>query len=107
MNRRACRTCTREAAPGSSQCLRCRAGGARRPGSESARRALRRAINRAGSARCAHCRTVHPADLIRVDHVVALADGGRDEPSNVQPLCVGCHRAKTNAENAARVLGMG
>ena len=33
-----------------------------------------------------------------LDHVVRLADGGADDPSNLQPLCAECHRAKSAAE---------
>jgi 5-methylcytosine-specific restriction enzyme A len=33
-----------------------------------------------------------------VDHILNLADGGRDEPSNRQPLCEACHDTKTHAE---------
>jgi len=99
---KACRTCPGIAVRGSSQCARC-GSGPRNQSAELARRALRRAVNRAGRARCAHCGLVHLAERIRVDHIVALADGGRDEPRNVQPLCVGCHQVKTREEEAVRV----
>jgi 5-methylcytosine-specific restriction protein A len=32
------------------------------------------------------------------DHKIPLAEGGRDEPSNTQPICADCHRRKTEAE---------
>jgi 5-methylcytosine-specific restriction protein A len=32
------------------------------------------------------------------DHVLSLAEGGTDDPANIQALCVPCHRAKTEAE---------
>ena len=32
------------------------------------------------------------------DHVVPLAEGGRDEPGNVQALCLDCSNAKTKME---------
>jgi len=32
------------------------------------------------------------------DHIVPLAEGGTDEPSNVQPLCAACSDDKTRAE---------
>lgn len=33
-----------------------------------------------------------------VDHVVRKADGGTDDESNLQALCVPCHEAKTASE---------
>lgn len=35
-----------------------------------------------------------------VDHRVPLAEGGSDDAMNLQWLCVECHRAKTDRENA-------
>ncbi|MGW0523064.1 HNH endonuclease [Crossiella sp. NPDC003009] len=98
--RRACLTCPRTAVPGSSRCAAC--GGARQPGRESARRAARRIVNQAGGATCVTCRGWHPALVIRIDHVVPLADGGRDEPGNVQVLCMECHADKTSREAVER-----
>lgn len=34
----------------------------------------------------------------QLDHIVALALGGKDEESNYQVLCVDCHRAKTRED---------
>jgi 5-methylcytosine-specific restriction enzyme A len=34
------------------------------------------------------------------DHVVPLAEGGRDEMPNLEPLCADCHQVKTQAESA-------
>ena len=39
---------------------------------------------------------------IEYDHIVALADGGQDHPSNLQALTKACHRAKSNREATAR-----
>lgn len=33
-----------------------------------------------------------------VDHIVNKADGGTDEPSNLQAICDPCHEVKTAAE---------
>ena len=33
-----------------------------------------------------------------LDHAVRLADGGSNDPSNLQPLCAECHHAKSTAE---------
>jgi 5-methylcytosine-specific restriction enzyme A len=47
---------------------------------------------------CALCqRVLMPGQWVR-DHVVPLAEGGQDEPGNVQGLCFGCHDAKTQDE---------
>jgi 5-methylcytosine-specific restriction protein A len=32
------------------------------------------------------------------DHIVPLAEGGRDDASNSQPVCAECHTRKTAAE---------
>ena len=36
-----------------------------------------------------------------VDHIIAKAHGGTDEPSNLQSLCKSCHQAKTAREGRA------
>ena len=48
------------------------------------------------NGRAAEC--LHPAT--HVDHVVPKAQGGTDEPENLQALCVRCHQAKTARERA-------
>ncbi len=101
---RACRTCPGHALPKSSQCARC-GGVTRNPSAETARRALRREVNRAGSAVCAHCGVRHPASAIRIDHTVPLSAGGLDSADNVQPLCQPCHEAKSESDAVARYLG--
>jgi hypothetical protein len=42
-----------------------------------------------------HIRNVGP---IHYDHIVPLAIGGKDEPFNLQPLCVPCHKEKTELD---------
>lgn len=37
--------------------------------------------------------------VLECDHVIPRDKGGSDHPSNLQTLCVGCHFAKTAAEN--------
>jgi 5-methylcytosine-specific restriction endonuclease McrA len=39
---------------------------------------------------------------LEIDHVVPLADGGSDLPSNKQLITKPAHRLKTAVENAAR-----
>ncbi|MDT3680298.1 MAG: HNH endonuclease signature motif containing protein [Burkholderiaceae bacterium] len=36
-----------------------------------------------------------------VDHIVPKAKGGRDDPSNLQPICDSCHAAKSAADRGA------
>lgn len=71
------------------------------PGDGAARRARRR-LNTAGQGICAHCGTIHQGDALQVDHIVALADGGRDIDDNLQLLCHPHHLAKTNTERQRR-----
>lgn len=55
---------------------------------------------------CCHCQQagrVSQAD--EVDHVVPLWDGGVDDESNYQSLCVPCHKAKTADEATRRARG--
>ncbi|MEV6447841.1 HNH endonuclease signature motif containing protein [Amycolatopsis sp. NPDC051716] len=40
--------------------------------------------------------------MVQVDHVLALRDGGRDEPDNLQVLCTRCHRDKSEDEKIPR-----
>jgi len=47
---------------------------------------------------CQACGTV-TLDL-EVDHIVNIAQGGNDDDSNLQALCVPCHQAKTATEAA-------
>ncbi|CAP00380.1 hypothetical protein; putative nuclease [Acinetobacter baumannii SDF] len=36
---------------------------------------------------------------LELDHIVNIAQGGNDDESNLQSLCVPCHKAKTQAES--------
>jgi 5-methylcytosine-specific restriction protein A len=38
------------------------------------------------------------------DHIVPLAEGGTDDPANIQPICETCHEIKSKAE---RLRGRG
>jgi len=50
------------------------------------------------------CRVCNANGTIRAaairDHITPLAEGGKDEDANIQPLCVECHDAKTATESA-------
>jgi len=53
------------------------------------------------SGLCAVCQRVVRFDEMIRDHVVPLAEGGREEPANIQPICATCHARKT-ADEARR-----
>ena len=36
---------------------------------------------------------------LECDHVLSKANGGSDDPANLQTLCANCHHAKTRREN--------
>ena len=40
-----------------------------------------------------------------VDHIKEKANGGTDDPDNLQAICTPCHRAKTGAGKKSRPLG--
>lgn len=45
---------------------------------------------------CVACEAKGKTSLaVELDHIVALTNGGKDEPSNRQGLCIPCHDAKT------------
>lgn len=52
---------------------------------------------------CQGCGTVTPPRFLQVDHKVPLAEGGTEDDSNLQSLCIagehgGCHGHKSKAE---------
>lgn len=47
---------------------------------------------------CAVCRHLLTYEQMVRDHVIPLAEGGLDTPTNVQALCEGCHEIKSEAE---------
>ena len=59
-----------------------------------------RIIKRDGG-QCVRSMCPTPTDRLEVDHIVALALGGRDADDNLEVLCATHHRAKTNADLAA------
>lgn len=69
-------------------------------------RALQRRNTRIASRdfyTCQICRRVTDrAGEGQVDHRIPLAAGGTDDASNLQWLCVECHRQKTEREKARR-----
>ena len=50
---------------------------------------------------CQYCKEVFdPKDLV-CDHIINTAQGGTDDPTNLQTLCNPCHDKKTHAESMA------
>lgn len=41
--------------------------------------------------KCAKCREAKP---LTIDHIVPLAKGGRNDITNIQPLCITCNQRK-------------
>lgn len=61
-------------------------------------RRKREAILQRDKYTCQRCGIV-TIDL-EVDHIVNIAQGGTEDDSNLQALCIPCHQAKTAAESA-------
>ncbi|CAN0622175.1 5-methylcytosine-specific restriction enzyme A [Burkholderia multivorans] len=68
---------------------------------------LRKRILARDNGLCQVCRQAGRVTAAsHVDHIVSKADGGTDAESNLQAICVPCHKAKTAGESArARVGG--
>ena len=45
---------------------------------------------------------VFPCSNLDVEHIVALSDGGANALSNLQLMCVDCHKKKTAVERRAK-----
>ncbi len=67
--------------------------------------ATRERIALAHGYRCAGCGCVWVASRDHIDHTVSLEQGGSNDDSNLRPLCLGCHEAKTTAEAGRRARG--
>ena len=49
---------------------------------------------------CRHCAENGHTELASdLDHIVPKAQGGTDDPDNLQPLCHSCHSRKTATED--------
>jgi 5-methylcytosine-specific restriction protein A len=49
--------------------------------------------------RCNNCGLlIHGSLLPAYDHIISLINGGENRESNLQLLCVPCHKAKTNLD---------
>lgn len=65
-------------------------------------RRIRDAILLRDKYTCQECG--HIGTDLEVDHIVNVAQGGTDDDTNLQSLCIPCHKIKTAAESA---LGRG
>lgn len=54
---------------------------------------------------CRQCGCVVLPTGAECDHIVPLADGGKDVAENLQTLCKTCHAEKSAAENRKRGFG--
>lgn len=58
-------------------------------------------VTRERAPLCALCVAAGvPTPAVCVDHIVPIAQGGDNEPANLQPLCASCHARKTRTENS-------
>lgn len=62
---------------------------------------LRRIILKRDCGLCQPCLKLgRTTEAKQVDHIVQKSDGGTDDESNLQGICIACHRTKTAAEAA-------
>lgn len=47
---------------------------------------------------CNMCKHKHPKDVMQLDHIVALCNGGGDERDNKQTICSNCHSRKSRLD---------
>lgn len=74
-------------------CARCGRGA--RNGSTRSWRDIRQSVIERDRFICQQCdHYVSGGDDTHVDHIVAKADGGTDDMSNLRTLCADCNRAK-------------
>jgi len=53
---------------------------------------------------CLKCSQSFPETFLEVDHTIPLSQGGPDNDSNKQTLCLTCHKLKSDAEKEGRSL---
>jgi len=73
----------------------------------SAHQKIRKRILMRDEYTCRICGKTLDERYLIVDHICPLADGGREDDSNRQLLCIspagGCHKIKTDRENKERL----
>lgn len=50
---------------------------------------------------CRHCHQIFKDTDLECDHIINTAQGGSDDPTNLQTLCKPCHAKKTFLESQA------
>jgi thymidylate synthase (FAD) len=60
------------------------------------RRKFRQSLE--GEISCNICKQVFKKESCHVDHILPLCSGGEHKQSNLQILCINCHRKKTHSE---------
>jgi 5-methylcytosine-specific restriction protein A len=56
--------------------------------------------------KCHRCeRKLRSGDCWQLDHILALENGGKDEPSNLAPCCSWCHKGKTAEDHGKAAKG--
>ncbi|WP_276141143.1 HNH endonuclease [Rhodococcus sp. T2V] len=63
-------------------------------------RVLRKSIILRDGNHCRQCGISGTETALDLDHIVSVAEGGTDDPSNARLLCRRCHTPKTQAEAA-------
>ncbi|MEV0689838.1 HNH endonuclease [Streptomyces sp. NPDC050388] len=99
-----CLDCRAFAEPGYSRCAEHdrERRAEKRQGRTGPSLVLRKRLNAKGYSHCRECGKDFPAALLRVDHVVPLVDGGKDEWSNLSIVCTNCHNKKSAREARER-----
>lgn len=57
---------------------------------------LRHEVLKRDGYQCLECGATNINSTLEVDHIIPIAQGGTDEFSNLQTLCIVCNRAKSN-----------
>lgn len=52
--------------------------------------------------RCACCKEVWVSSRDEIDHIIPLEQGGSNDESNLQSLCINCHKEKSLKESKIR-----
>ena len=60
----------------------------------SSKQHIKRKIARRQGWGCKLCRKLLPSEVLTIDHIVRVSDGGTNEYSNLQFLCRSCHNTK-------------